>query len=156
MALRQETDLEFRETQDYQSMKRLALEAGLEDGTYSDFVIAFGFYDRDSLVACGAVKEQKGVYSIECLAVREGFRGRGLGRRLVESLEKDATKRGAAKMWAVARAPDFFERIGYTKVSSENSEGPTLSGCMSCRQYQHGCNPSIVVKVLRESLTSRA
>jgi len=147
MAVCQWSDLKFRETDDFPAMRLLALESGLEDGSYDDFVSAYGFYDGDALVACGAMKEKRGVFSLECLAVKERFRGRGLGRHLVESLEKNAVKRGAKKMWALARAPGFFEKIGYSRVNAEESEGPTLSGCLNCRQYQRGCNPSIVLKI---------
>ena len=102
--------MKFRETTDFSSMRRLALSSGLEEGAYSGFVRAYGFYDGSELVACAGLKEQSGVFSLECVAVKEAFRCRGLGRRLVESLEDDARKRGARKLWALARAPAFFEK----------------------------------------------
>ena len=129
-------------------MRQLALDSGLEDGNYGDFVRAYGFYSGDELVACAGLKEQRGVFSLECVAVKEGFRGKGLGRHLVESLEKDAVERGAKKIWAIARAPSFFEKVGYSSVSAEEPEGPNLATCLSCRQYQRDCNPSVVLKVL--------
>jgi len=148
MAAHLPSNLEFRATDDFSSMRLLALESGLEDGAYSDFVCAYGFYDGDALVACAGLKEQSGVYSLECVAVKEELRGKGLGKRLVESLERDAARRGASRIWALARAPEFFLRIGYAVVSHEKSEGPTLRGCLNCKQYRHGCNPAIVLKVL--------
>jgi N-acetylglutamate synthase-like GNAT family acetyltransferase len=148
MVVRRWKGLKFRETTDFSSMRRLALSSGLEDGAFRDFVKAYGFYDRDVLVACAGLKEQSGVFSLECVAVKETFRGKGLGRQLVESLEDDARKKGATKIWALARTPAFFERIGYRRVSVEESEGPNLAACLNCRQYLRECNPSVVLKVL--------
>lgn len=148
MATRPGRSLELRETTDFASMRLLALNSGLEDGAYRDFVKAYGFFDGKELVACAGLKEQGGVFSLECVAVKEELRGRGLGGKLVATVEEEAKRRGASKIWAVARAPGFFEKAGYTKVSAMESEGPKLTACLGCRQYLRGCSPSIVLKVL--------
>lgn len=148
MVARRGKGLRLRETTDFSSMRQLALSSGLEDGAFRDFVQAYGFYDGDELVACAGLKEQNGIFSLECVAVKEAFRGKGLGRQLVESLEDDARRKGATKIWALARTPAFFEKIGYRKVSVAESDGPNLAGCLSCRQYLRECNPSVVLKVL--------
>jgi len=140
--------LSLKETTDFESMRQLALKSGLEDGAYSDFVKAYGFFDGEDLVACAGLKMQGDVFTLECVAVKEELRGRGLGGRLVATLEEEAKKRGASKIWALARAPTFFEKAGYRKVSAGESEGPKLTACLGCRQYLRSCSPSIVLKVL--------
>ena len=148
MARKTTDHLEFRETNDFGSMRRLALRSGLEDGAYDDFAKALGFFRNGELVACAGLKVQNEVYSLECVAVSEELRSEGLGRRLVTALEDEARLMGATRMWALARAPVFFERIGYQRVSQEDSPGPSLKGCESCPQYLRSCKPSIVKKDL--------
>jgi len=149
MARRIAEHLEFRETKDFASMRRLALRSGLEDGAYDDFAKAFGFFHNSELVACAGLKVLGDVFSLECVAVSEELRGVGLGRRLVTALENEAILMGATWIWALARAPGFFEKIGYTRVSSEESPGPSLKGCESCPQYLRSCTPSIMMKKLK-------
>ncbi len=140
--------LVLKETTDFPSMRRLALESGLEDGAYQDFVKAFGFYEGEMLVACAGLKNLKDAYLLECVAVKEELRGRGLGRQLVELLEEEAKRLGASRIWALARAPAFFEKVGYKKVDVSYPGGPNLTSCLSCKQYMSTCSPSIVLKVL--------
>lgn len=151
MAVPAANELELRETTDFASMRRLALESGLEDGAYDDFAKAFGFYDGETLVACAALKVQGDVFSLECVAVRPELRRKGLGRRLIAALEEEAKRRGALRLWALARAPAFFEKAGYRRVASGVPGGPNLTSCMSCVQYHRDCDPSIVLKMLQRA-----
>lgn len=140
--------LELKETADYASMRRLALRSGLEDGEYSDFVKAYGFYDGDELVACAGLRQRGSAFSLECIAVSQELRCRGLGSELVATVEEEARRRGAKELWALARAPVFFEKIGYDRMTDAVPDGPSLTACRTCRQYLRSCNPSIVMKML--------
>jgi len=141
-------DLVLRETDDRAAMRRLAIESGLEEGTLDKIVVAYGIYQGTRLVGCSALKLDNGCFSVECLAVNEEYRRRGLGAQLVRKVEEDARRRGAQEIWALARAPGFFEAIGF-RGSEHPSEGaPSTIGCKSCRQYQATCFPAIVVKDL--------
>jgi len=55
------------------------------------------------------------VAKIERVAVRERFRGRGIGRTLVEQLEHEARQRGASEVviHAQTAVEAFYERLGY-------------------------------------------
>lgn len=145
---RSDRNLELRATDDFASMRLLALASGLEDGDYTDFVAAFGVYDGRELVGCAGLKQVGGVYTVECLAVTERLRGKGLGKRLVEAVEHEARSRGADQLWALARAPGFFERMGFHVADPPGPGGPSLKGCASCNQYMKTCEPAIVMKRL--------
>lgn len=142
------TELELRPTSDYQSMRSLALASGLEDGEYSGFISAYGIYDGSRLVGCVGLKNSGGVFTVECLAVAEGLRGKGLGRLLIKAVEEDVRRRGASELWALARAPGFFEKQGFVRTDPPESGVPSLRGCLVCPQYMRTCKPSIVVKHL--------
>jgi GNAT superfamily N-acetyltransferase len=55
---------------------------------------------------------------VELLAVDEHARGRGVGRRLVETLEAEARRRGMLGLWLdtfTFQAPDFYRKLGFTE-----------------------------------------
>ena len=139
---------ELRETSDFSAMLILARESGLESEHLTGIVSAYGFYLDDKLVGCAALKKTDNLFMVECLAVAEGMRGRGLGRILVARVEKEAEAIGAKKLWAIARQPRFFERIGY-RVSTAIDQGtPNNDDCATCPQFGKSCYPAIVVKDL--------
>ena len=138
----------LRRTNDFHEMRRLALESGLEDGNFDNFVVAYGFYVGPELVGCAGLRFKDGIHTVECLAVAGGFRNRGLGRRLVEAIESEAKTRNIRELWAVARAPGFFVSVGYSISKGETERGPKLDSCRKCRQFGVSCNPAIVVKTL--------
>jgi amino-acid N-acetyltransferase len=141
-------DLELRHTNDYEAIRRLALASGLEDGTFRRTVTAFGYYLFDDLVGCATLRRDGEMYSVDWLAVAERMRGKGLGGRLVDVITKEARKRGARRLWALARAPEFFERMGFRRIVADDGIGPVLANCLVCRQYQKSCFPAIMIKVL--------
>jgi N-acetylglutamate synthase-like GNAT family acetyltransferase len=132
-------------TTDYDGIRRLALAAGLEDGSFENVIRSYGIYEGEELRASVALKRVSDVFSVEWLAVCEGMRHRGIGRRLVTRVADDAKSLGARDLWALARAPEFFLRIGFRLCSEEESPGPTYSGCAECPQYRSSCHPRIVV-----------
>jgi GNAT superfamily N-acetyltransferase len=58
-------------------------------------------------------------FKMDVLAVLEGARRQGVGRRLVEAAERAAATRGCRHAFADTmqhQAPDFFQRLGYAIV----------------------------------------
>jgi len=141
-------DLVFRETYDYEAMRRLALASGLEEGSFDGYVASFGFYRGPELVACAALRIRGEQYTVECLVVEHELRGRGVGTTLVRRVEEEARIRGGKKLWAVARAPEFFEKMGFIRRSGDEPGGPSIEGCKNCRQYLRMCQPGIFMKEL--------
>lgn len=148
MSAYKDSHLELRRTRDYEAVRHLALGSGLEDGPFTGIVAAFGFYSGDVLVGCAALKHTDSTFCVEWLAVSEELRGRGCGTRLVAEVEREARARGADKLWALARAPEFFRKIGFRMAEANEKGGPTLSNCIRCPQYLKTCKPAIVVKSL--------
>ncbi|MGQ9587732.1 MAG: GNAT family N-acetyltransferase [Thermoplasmata archaeon] len=143
-----EKDLILSETHDFDSIRALSLRSGLEDGSFEHIVKAYGFFSNNRMVGCVALKVENGVYSVDWLAVESGMRGKGLGSALVRRVEEEAKMRGCRKLYTVARAPVFFEKLGFRIAASDDSDGPTMSNCQRCPQYLKSCFPAIVVKSL--------
>jgi N-acetylglutamate synthase-like GNAT family acetyltransferase len=138
----------LRQTTDFRAMRRLALKSGLEEGNYDDYVVSYGYFVGEALVGCAGLKLKDGIFTVECLAVSERFRGMGMGRSLVEAIEREAGTRGAKEIWALARAPEFFMHIGFDRANTENPSGPSLKSCLTCQQYGRTCSPAIVRKTI--------
>jgi N-acetylglutamate synthase-like GNAT family acetyltransferase len=142
------SEISLRPTNDYGSMVRLGREAGLEMEQLGPVLAAYGMFEGEDLVGCACLKEHEGTYLLECLAVAENKRGKGLGTRLVMAIEEEARNRGAERLLALARRPGFFARIGYRVARSGEVDYPTTSGCAGCPQYGRSCSPAIVLKLL--------
>jgi ribosomal protein S18 acetylase RimI-like enzyme len=79
----------------------------------------FAGYADGRPVACAVLQwVAPGVARMRQVAVRSGFRGRGLGRKLVEAFEREARERGAGKIVLHARqtAVAFYLKLGYAAV----------------------------------------
>ena len=88
----------------------------------------------------------KGLPVVGRIAVTQAYRGSGLGRRLLNTLEADARRRRLAELWATARAPDFFVAMGYSVVTKGAERDLLLSECFTCGQYGKECHPRAVRK----------
>ena len=64
---------------------------------------------------CGRVFEENGYFVIGRIAVRKQFRNLGLGKVVMDGLEKIAMEKGAKKIRLTAqiRAKGFYKRLGY-------------------------------------------
>lgn len=138
----------LRKTDDFEAIRTLALRSGLEDGTFEGIVTAYGYHIGEELVGCVALKRDQERFAVEWLAVSEQLRHKGIGKMLVKKIEGEARMRGADRIWALARAPRFFESIGFRVATSDESGGATMSNCLLCSQYQRSCFPAIVVRQL--------
>lgn len=138
----------IKKTDDHELMKALALASGLEDGTFENVILSYGYFIGDQLFGCVSLKREGDRYAVEWLAVSENLRRKGIGGMLVGKVEAEARMRGADRLWALARAPRFFESIGFRVAAPGESGGPVMSNCLLCSQYQKSCFPAIVVKDL--------
>lgn len=139
---------ELRLTDDFQGIRRLCLAAGLNDGDFENVLSAIGCFKGSELVGCAVLKKESERYSVDWVAVHESVRRIGIGSMLVDHIESEARGRGASMLWALARTPAFFRRLGYLPAATVGPGGPTMDGCLRCRQFGNGCRPEIVAKRL--------
>lgn len=76
-------------------------------------------------------KVPRGKCYLDHIAVDAGFRGRGIGKALMEKAEQEARARGSSAIYLAVvttnRAKSLYERQGYIVTSEE-----TCCGCMNC------------------------
>jgi len=137
-------------TQDLDALRTLCVDAGLDmqDGPLEHVVVAYGAYVGDRLVGCATLQYSDANHFLEYVAVDASFRHRGIGASLVAKIEEEARSRGMSELWAKARSPEFYERVGF-RILSDGERGPkSLDSCQGCTQFRKSCFPAIVVKQL--------
>jgi predicted GNAT family N-acyltransferase len=100
-----------------------AIEMDGEDEDAVHFVI----HDSEAETPVGTARLRPptdGVAKPERVAVREAYRGRGLGRKLMSLIEAEARSQGCerATLHAQTHVVDFYEGLGYEVVSEEFEE----------------------------------
>jgi amino-acid N-acetyltransferase len=93
-------------------LPRTAAEIAL---AVDDYVVAVDA--RGRVLACAALREYSpSLAELVSVAVSRAAHGRGLGRLVVAGVERLATARGYASLFAHTLSPEFFEAIGYEPV----------------------------------------
>jgi len=108
-----------------------------------DFVVA---YDGPTLVGCGALH----IYTpdaaeIRSLAVDSGAQKSGIGRRILEALEQEASEFGLAKVFAFTYVPDFFSKLGFSQVDRSELPLKAWKDCLKCPKFK-ACGENAVLK----------
>lgn len=76
-------------------------------------------YDGDRPIGTARLREPRpGFAKIERVAVRQSYRGQGLGRRLMHEIEDVAREQGMdeAVLHAQTRVADFYAGLGYARI----------------------------------------
>ncbi|MFO1169915.1 MAG: GNAT family N-acetyltransferase [Hyphomicrobiaceae bacterium] len=121
----------------------LVLEARASNHTFLDRLIAdwhsganrfdapgecyLGVYDGDTLIACGGlnrdpyIADDPAIGRLRHLYVAEAYRGRGVGRHLVDGLIARATAFRRIRLRATPEAVAFYERLGFLLVDESHA-----------------------------------
>lgn len=93
----------------------------LEYDEFERTAIHFVTYDEDKPVGAGRLRFVDGVAKVERICILPSYRGKSVGRRLMETIEQEAHKQGynTFKLNAQVQAMPFYEKLGYTNISQE-------------------------------------
>ncbi|HEX6307782.1 MAG TPA: N-acetyltransferase [Longimicrobiales bacterium] len=113
--------------------------------TIRDFVVAV---EGDRIVGCAALR----IYSAEiaeigALAVAPDLQGRGVGRRLVEALVRDAEMLGLRRIFALTLQEEFFGRIGFGRTLVTEFPEKVAADCAGCAR-RAACREIAVARTL--------
>jgi amino-acid N-acetyltransferase len=111
-----------------------------------DFSVA---YAGDQLAGCGALHYYTPTSGeVRSLAVDPSIKTRGIGRRVVEALEKEALENELHAIFAFTYVPEFFRRLGFREVERGELPLKVWKDCLRCPKF-HCCDEIAVVKALR-------
>jgi len=77
----------------------------------------------------------------------EGYKGRGIGGRLVEQLIDEARKQGISKVMALTYEVAFFEKNGFLVTPKDVFPEKVWRDCIHCKK-QFCCDEIAVMKRL--------
>lgn len=97
---------------------------------------------EDYLVAGCVLALREGKYIIDGIAVDQTMRKFGLGKMLINKAKEEVISRGGDAIYLVARAPEFFKRLGFEIIPADNA--PNFFECKYCPQYGKECHPEIM------------
>jgi amino-acid N-acetyltransferase len=101
-----------------------------------------------SLVGCGALHPvERELGEIRTLAVEPRWRGSGVGGRLIETLMREARRRGLARVFCLTRRVEFFRRHGFENVAKERFPLKVWNDCRLCTRLSR-CDETAMERTL--------
>lgn len=82
---------------------------------------------------------------IKSLAVDEQSKGKGVGSAIVRAAIEQARHLGVPTIFALTLTPDFFEKLGFTKIQKDALPKKVWSDCAKCPKQQN-CDETAVIK----------
>jgi amino-acid N-acetyltransferase len=117
-----------------------------------DFSVA---YDDGQLVGCGALHFYTPTTAeVRSLAVHPEAKQHGVGRAIVESLEREAVENDLEAIFAFTYVPGFFAKLGFEEVERGELPLKAWKDCLRCPKFQN-CDEIAVLKRLRPPSATR-
>ena len=108
-----------------------------------DYIVAM---QGSHLVGCGALHfVWDRLAEIRSLAVDPELKCTGIGRNIVELLEKEGIERGVKMFFTLTYQPGFFSKCNYIETDKEKLPQKVWKECVYCPQYPY-CNEIAFVK----------
>jgi len=116
-----------------------------------DFVVAT---EDGRLLGCGALHFYTPTAGeIRSLAVEPGLKSRGIGRSLVEALEKEAVQHDLHVLFAFTYVDGFFHKLGYEVVDRGELPLKAWKDCLRCPKFQ-ACDEIAMLKRLKNCVST--
>lgn len=97
-------------------------------------------------VGCGALTRLgDDLVEIRSLGMTEGYKGYGIGGKVVDRLIENAQAQGISKIMALTYAVSFFLKNGFHIVEKEIFPEKVWTDCVSCPK-RHACDEIAVMK----------
>jgi len=85
---------------------------------------------------------------LRSLIVAPGFRGRGVGKGLVEAILREAKELGVEEVLVLTYLPDFFRSLGFEEIAKESiPEHKIWADCIKCIHFPNCNEVSLVRKI---------
>jgi amino-acid N-acetyltransferase len=111
-----------------------------------DFTVIEG---GGKIVGCGALHFYTPISGeVRSLATAPDYKGRGIGRLVVETLENEAIQNDLHSIFAFTYVSDFFHKLGFRQVDRGLLPLKVWKDCLSCPKFDR-CDEIAVVKALR-------
>jgi len=107
--------------------------------------------DGDEVVGCVALQFFWGdLAEVRSLAVREDYKGYGIGKRLVQKAIEDARSFEVEKVFALTYITDFFKKLGFISIDKEQLPQKIWTECINCQHFPN-CDEDAVQLILSDN-----
>ena len=114
-----------------------------------DFSVVFS---GETLLGCGALHFYGPSHAeVRSLAVSPESKQSGVGRAIVEALEREAKAQGLESIFAFTYVPGFFRKLGFTEVERGELPLKAWKDCLRCPKFQC-CDEIAMMKTLTTRL----
>jgi len=108
-----------------------------------DFIVC---EDEGRIIGCGAL-HLYGMHltEIRSICVEPGYKGRGAGKSLLESLLAEAQHHRVSCVCLFTRIPEFFAHFGFRVATREELPDKIYKDCINCPRL-HACDEIAMVR----------
>ncbi len=96
---------------------------------------------------CGFHSVWEDLAEVRSLVVKKDFRGKGIGKAILEKGEKELKEIGFKKAFTLTAIPEYFEKLGYRKISKDKLPHKVWKDCLNC-PYFPDCKEEALIKEL--------
>ena len=112
-------------------------------------------YSGDRLVGCGALHFYTPTTAeVRSLAVDPNLKTQGIGRIIVEGLEREAAENQLHAIFAFTYVPQFFRKLGFYEIERGELPLKAWKDCLRCPKFQ-ACDEIAMLKRLRSDAVIR-
>ncbi|NQU04190.1 MAG: N-acetyltransferase [Syntrophaceae bacterium] len=118
---------------------------------YNDVRDFFVFLDGDDgpIIGVGAIHVfWENLAEIRSLYVKEGYRRRGIARKLVDACTSEAITLDLFRIFALTYQKGFFGRLGFEEVERKALPEKIWSDCFKCPKYPDYCDETAMIMEL--------
>ncbi len=106
---------------------------------------------NDEVIGCVGLQFFWGsLAEVRSLAVREEYKGHGIGKRLVESAIGEAKEFGAKRVFALTYVTNFFLKLGFERIDKEQLPQKIWTECVNCQHFPHCDEDAVAIDVSTE------
>jgi len=127
--------------------KMLPLSMNLVYERLRDFTV---IEKKGKIIGCGALRiTWKTLGEIRSMAISKNFQKKGYGKKLIETLFKEAEELGLEKIFVLTYIPEFFEKFGFEKISKSKLPHKIWFDCINCPKFPR-CDEIAMMKKLKK------
>ncbi|RJE48301.1 MULTISPECIES: N-acetyltransferase [unclassified Dehalobacter] len=105
--------------------------------------------EDDRIVGTGALHiTWDDLAEIRALAVDESYRGKGLGRKIVELLLEEAKELHCPKVFTLTYQVDFFKHMGFEITEKDSMPHKVWKECINCVKFPN-CDENALILYLK-------
>ena len=103
---------------------------------------------EEDILGCAALHVVwEDLAEIRSLAVKENFRGKGIGKKLIELCLSEAKELGIKRVFVLTYQVPFFKKLGFKEIDKSHLPHKVWTDCLHCPKFPK-CDETAMVKRL--------